>query len=175
MKICHLVLNSVQGSSPGVCLGWGWAGIGHFILSVRPSPLLSLVLGVYVGVPQLHLQAELHAAGPVGHRLRHCRWEHPADHPPQHAPLPGPHRRLPGRIVSSPTSLSLCVCLPVSVSLTVSFSLVSLSLVSVYFSPFPVSTRADLSINNGDNFTSQSPCNMSHVASATTPCPLLFS
>lgn len=48
---------------------------------------------------QLHLQTKLHQTGPVGDRLCH-RWrQHPADHPPQQTPLPGPYWWLQRRLV----------------------------------------------------------------------------
>ena len=49
---------------------------------------------------QLRVPAELHPAGPVGHRVRDLRRQHPPDHPPEQEPLPGPPGRLQGRIVS---------------------------------------------------------------------------
>ena len=48
---------------------------------------------------QLRLPAELHAAGPVGHRLRHLRRRHPTDDTAQQEPVSGAARRIPGRIV----------------------------------------------------------------------------
>ena len=53
-----------------------------------------------VSLPQLYLPTELYAAGPMGHRVRDGGRQHPADHSPQQAPLPGPYWRLQGRIVS---------------------------------------------------------------------------
>ena len=49
---------------------------------------------------QLRLQALLHQAGTVGHRLRDCRREHPADNPSEQVPVPSPTGRLQRGIVS---------------------------------------------------------------------------
>ena len=49
---------------------------------------------------QLRLPAVLHQAGPVGHRLRGCRREHPADNPSEQVTVPSPAGRLQRGIVS---------------------------------------------------------------------------
>ena len=43
---------------------------------------------VYV---QVHIPSELHAAGPVGHRLCDTGRHHTADHPSEQEPLSGSH------------------------------------------------------------------------------------
>ena len=49
---------------------------------------------------QLRVPAELHAAGPVGDRVRDPGGQHPADHPPEQEPLPGAPHRVARGIVS---------------------------------------------------------------------------
>ena len=67
---------------------------------------------------QLRVPAELHAAGAVGDRVRDDGGQHPADHPTEQEPLPGPPTGVARGIVSthilifisSHSELHICQC-----------------------------------------------------------------
>ena len=50
---------------------------------------------------QVHIPTELHSAGAVGHRLRDTGGYDSPDHPSEQEPVSGPHRWVPGEIVST--------------------------------------------------------------------------
>lgn len=78
-------LDPQQGEGPGGSRGSAVA---------TPSPIPPYLF------LQLHLPAQLHSPGEVGHRICELRRQHLADHPSQQTPVPGAPGRTEGRLVS---------------------------------------------------------------------------
>ena len=60
---------------------------------------------------QLRIPTELHAAGSVGDRVRDDGRQHPADHPTEQEPLPGPPTGVTRGIVSTTSNKLICIFL----------------------------------------------------------------
>ena len=78
-------LGPQQGEQPGGSRGSAMT---------TPSPIPSYLF------LQLHLPAQLHSPGEVGHRIREPRRQHLTDHPSQQTLVPGAPGRTEGRLVS---------------------------------------------------------------------------